>query len=284
MLMARLSGSVSDTWLAPLFSRSWARLCSSFLRSFSCAIFALISCALSRSGAMWFASSWASLWSNSSRYAHLVLNLGQQCFEFPLAVIAPLGVLRLDLGRINRHQFSAKKLQLAAQQDKFTAHRLDRFAIVAAKVSDGFEVRPQFAQQPDQFQIARRLPLQAAAGTHPVEIAIEIEPQQISWIIGRPPSLIELCVGETGFAQIELPGEGIDETHRIFRRDVIIQDFGQQQRLASITSSNVVHAGIGACQTNIAFATITSSEKKNTFHTVSRCSEPLAAPLHRTRL
>src|SRR2546428_2644712 len=56
--------------------------------------------------------------------------------------------------------------------------------------------------------------------------------------------------------------KGIDKAHRIFRRDVIIQDLGQEQRLAPITSSNVVHAGVGACQTNTVFATTTSSGKE----------------------
>lgn len=192
--------------------------------------------------------------------AHLVLNLRQQGFEFWLAVITSLGVLRFDLGRIYRHQFAAEELQLAAKQDKFTADRLDRLAVVAAEVSHRFEVRPQFAQQPDEFQIARRFPLQSPTGTHPVEITVEIEPEEIPWIIRWSSCLIELRLAKTGLAQIELPDKGFDEAHRIFRRDVIIQDLGQEQRLASITPSDVVHPGIGACQTNSSFATTTSSE------------------------
>src|SRR5437762_1835435 len=279
MLMARLSGSVSDTWVAALFSSAWARLCNSFFLAFSCAIFCLNSSALSRClvESAPPASSCASPSSNSFKYPLTFLNLSQQPFELGLAVIAALGVLRLDLGRINRYQLPAEKLQLAAQQDKFTAHRLDRLSVVAPEVRDGFEIRSQLAQQPDQFQVARRLPLQPATGTHPVEITVEIEPQQISRIIRRSPRLLELRVGKTSFAQIKLPHKGIDKAHWIFRRDVIIQDLGQEQRLSPITASNIVHAGIRACQPNSAFATTTLSETENTFHTVSRCSERLLA-------
>ena len=71
MLMARLSGSVSDTWVAALFSSSWARLCNSFFAlAFSCAIFCFNSSALSRclSSQRLPASSCASPSSNSFKY------------------------------------------------------------------------------------------------------------------------------------------------------------------------------------------------------------------------
>src|SRR5438874_7429258 len=161
MLLARLSGSVSDTWVAVLFSSSWARLCNSFFLAFSSAIFCLNSSALNRClvESAPPASSYASPSSNSFKYPLTLFSISASSpFELCLAVIAALGVLRLDLGRINRYQFPAEKLQLAAQQDKLAPGRLDRPSVVAPEVRDGFEIRPQLAQQPDQFQVARRLP------------------------------------------------------------------------------------------------------------------------------
>src|SRR5206468_11601052 len=135
MLMARLSGSVSDTWVAALFSSSWARLCNSFFLAFSCTIFCLNSSALIRClvESAPPAPSCASPSSNSFKYPLTFLNLSQQPFELCLAVIASLGVLRLDLGRINRYQLPAEKLQLGAQRDKFAPHRLDRPALLRRK-------------------------------------------------------------------------------------------------------------------------------------------------------
>lgn len=41
------------------------------------------------------------------------------------------------------------------------------------EISDGFEIRSEFAQQPDEFEVAMRLALKQAGGTSAIEIAID---------------------------------------------------------------------------------------------------------------
>ena len=92
--------------------------------------------------------------------------------------------------------------------------------------------------------VARRLRFQAAAGAHPVEVAIEIEPEQISRVVGRPSRLGHLRVAEAGLLQIELPDKSVKETDRALRRQINFQSLGQEQHLAPIRSSNVFNPGI----------------------------------------
>jgi hypothetical protein len=84
---------------------------------------------------------------------------------------------------------------------------------------------------------------QPPARTHPVQVAVEVEPQQIAGIIGRPARLRQRGVAEAEFLQREFLDKGVDETHRVLGRDVVVEDFGKEQALLARGSSNVVHAG-----------------------------------------
>ena len=74
----------------------------------------------------------------------------------------------LDPRAIHRQQLSAKQVQLATQQHKFTEHLAEGIAVVPPEVSDGFEIRLQVPQQPDHLDIAVSLGLQPTARPHPV--------------------------------------------------------------------------------------------------------------------
>ena len=66
-------------------------------------------------------------------------------------------------------------------------------------------------------------------------------PEQIARIVGRPPGLRQLRSGEAGRLQIELGDKGVNKTHRVLRRDVILQRLGQKENLLPFAPADVIH-------------------------------------------
>src|SRR6266508_4273019 len=99
--------------------------------------------------------------------------------EIALAVID-----RLELTAIDRDEFTAEELQLLTQQRKGTADLLDRLEVVFAKIGDRLEIRRELFEQPHQLNIASRLAFEQTRGAQSIEIAVDIQLEQISGMIG----------------------------------------------------------------------------------------------------
>src|SRR6516164_2323997 len=84
-----------------------------------------------------------------------------------------------------RQQLPAKQVQLATEQNKFTEHLTEGVAVVAPEVSNGLEVRLQVPQQPDHLNVAVGFGLQPTARPHAVQVAVDVELQQIRGRICR---------------------------------------------------------------------------------------------------
>ena len=54
-----------------------------------------------------------------------------------------------------------------------------RLAVVAAEISNGSVVRLQMPQQPDHLDVAMGLSFEATAGSHTVQVAVDVKLQQI---------------------------------------------------------------------------------------------------------
>ena len=101
--------------------------------------------------------------------------------------VAVLLVDRLDAGSVDRQQLAAVEVEPPAQQHELAEHRFEGAAVVASEVRDRLEVGLQAAHQPDDLDIALGFPLQPSARSDPVEVAIDVELQQIAGRIARPP-------------------------------------------------------------------------------------------------
>jgi hypothetical protein len=77
-----------------------------------------------------------------------------------------------------------------------------------------------------------------------MEVAVDVESQQIPGVIARPASLRGRRPPEAERRQIELTHEGVEKTHRIVRADVVVEDFGEEHRLRTIGTGDVGH-GVG---------------------------------------
>ena len=101
------------------------------------------------------------------------------------------------------------------QQHELAEHRFEGAAVVASEVRDRLEVGLQAAHQPDDLDIALGFPLQPSARSDPVEVAIDVELQQIARRIARPPRSLRFDPREAGARKIEPINEGLDEPNRI---------------------------------------------------------------------
>jgi hypothetical protein len=90
------------------------------------------------------------------------------------------------------------------------------------KVSDRLEVRLQVAQQPNHLDIAVGLGLQPTARPHPVQVAVNVELQQIGGRIARAACHLRLDMDKRRCRKIQPIDKSIDEAHRIVRADIIV--------------------------------------------------------------
>jgi hypothetical protein len=139
------------------------------------------------------------------------------------------------------NEVSAEKVQLAAEEGEFPADVADRLAIIPAEIGDGLEIGCEASQQPHHFHIAVGFAFQLPAGPHTVEIAIEVELEQVTRVVWGTTGFLENGMPETELLQIERPHIDVDEAHRVFLRDVIVERFGEKCELISIVSLKMVH-------------------------------------------
>ena len=99
-------------------------------------------------------------------------------------------------------------------------------------------------------------PLQSPARPHPVQIAIDVELQEIAGRITRPPRRLRFDPREPGGRKIEPLNEGVDKPHRIVGLDVSSTASGNNRNWSrpnpamwSHGDSNVANAARESAQT-----------------------------------
>ena len=114
--------------------------------------------------------------------------------------------------------------------------------VVAPEIGDGLEVRLQVPQQPDHFEVATGLRFQPPARTHSVQIAVDVELQEIARGIARAAGRLRHDTGEPCRRKAEPINKGVDEPHRVLSVDIVVHRFRKQQRLVAVATQNVCHA------------------------------------------
>ena len=133
---------------------------------------------------------------------------------------------------VDRHKRAADKIKLAHDKHKGAVRGLERRPVLLAESGDRAIAGRQSLQQPDQFQIALRLPLQTARRAHLVEIAVQIKLQQIGRVVRRlAHSHTTLGMPKAELSKIERFHIALDRPHRIVRRHVIFNPRRQKARL-----------------------------------------------------
>src|SRR5450631_3291173 len=102
------------------------------------------------------------------------------------------------------------------------------------KSANSLEVRCQAPGQPDQFQVALRFGLQASAGLHPVEVAVDIDLEQRRRVVCRSTRHGRLGPIEAQLPQIEFVDERIDDSNGAVLVDPVVQPLREESVLRSI--------------------------------------------------
>lgn len=84
----------------------------------------------------------------------------------------------LEEAAVHGHLLATEQRQVLAQQDEIPVGGLQRQAVALAEVGEGLVAGPQALDQPDGFQVAQCLALQAAAGVDAVQVAVQVELEQ----------------------------------------------------------------------------------------------------------
>ena len=74
-----------------------------------------------------------------------------------------------------------------------------------------------------------------------MEVAVEVEPQEISRIVARPPGLGWHRPLKPQGIEVELGHEGVQEADRVIGPDVIIEHFREEHGLRAIGTGDVGH-------------------------------------------
>src|SRR3954451_14056019 len=136
--------------------------------------------------------------------------------------VAILVVDSLDPGAVDGEQLLAEQVQLAAQQHELAEHRAEDLAVDAAEIRYGLKVGLQMPQQPDHLDIAVGLASKAAAGASTVQIAVDVELQQVRRSITRTARRLRNRADKPKRREVQSVDKRLDEPHRVVGRDVIV--------------------------------------------------------------
>ena len=210
-----------------------------------------------------------------------VVNALQFPLQFGLREIAITAIHRLDARAIHGNQFPPVQVKFPAQPHKLPKDFPERIPIVTTEVRNRLEVRPQLAQQPDHFKVAMRLRLQTTARPDAIQIPIDIQLQQIRWIVAWTTPLAGLDTLESSYLKVQTVNECIYETNRVFRPHVVVHSSRQKQKLGSVLTSDVCHGAFYQTPSGLQISTSTRWRRVFTqsgphmgHHVVGRYSQP----------
>src|SRR5207253_10319027 len=128
----------------------------------------------------------------------------------------------------------AQQIEIARQHHEVSVRSLQRVPVILAEIADRAIAGHKTPQKPDQLHIAPRFTLKTPRGSYLIEIAIQIQLQQIGWIIWRlPRPTVASGVPEPKRGEIESAHVSLDRTHRIVRGHVILDPRRKKTSLLS---------------------------------------------------
>src|SRR6266545_2979632 len=164
--------------------------------------------------------------------------------ELLVSEIAFAIIDRLELTAIDRHQFTTEEIQLLTQQRKGTADLLDRLEVIFAKIGDRLEIRRELFEQPHELNIASRLAFEETRGAQSVEIAIDIQLEQISWMVGGTATWCSHGAEKAELVKLKLINKGINEADWIVVGDIFIERRRKEYECVTLDALDMRHASL----------------------------------------
>jgi hypothetical protein len=178
---------------------------------------------------------------------HLLIQVLKSLLKFGLRKILVFAVDGLEFTAIDSQECCPNAIPLPAQEDKRTAKSLPRLGVLLPEISPSLTVGSEFSQPPDALHVALGFPLQSSAGSKPVAVAIDVEREQIPWIIGRSTRECGLSPRKSKTRKIKTLHVRIDETNRMLFRDIVIEKLGSKKPWGPAVSLNGAHPASLLC-------------------------------------
>jgi len=107
----------------------------------------------------------------------------------------------------------------------------NRRPVIPSEVGDRLEVWHQPPREPDQLNVALRLPFQPTAGLDPVQYRDVDLSSVAGWYAGRPVSAGSALANPSS-SQVEFFDESVNHSDRVVLRDPFIEAFRETERFA----------------------------------------------------
>ena len=148
---------------------------------------------------------------------------------------------RLELRAIDRQPLAADQPLAAAEAHERRRHGAQRRALAAAELGDRLVIRGQPVEQPHQLDVALALALQTPRGPHLLQVAVQVQLQQVGRVVGRAARGRRLGLAEPQLHEVERSDEGIDDPADVVLRHQLIERYREQRPLVPTVTAHEAH-------------------------------------------
>ena len=97
------------------------------------------------------------------------------------------------------------------------------------------------AQEPADLEVARGLGCQTTAGSDAMEIAVEIEFEQVGGVIGGPAGGLGLRAGETQGGEVQALDVGVQKPGGRVGGDIVVHTGGEELHFGAVGATQIAH-------------------------------------------
>jgi len=162
---------------------------------------------------------------------------------FLLGDVVLFAVLGPHLGAVNGDKFFSEESGIIQYPVEKPENGFEGFAVGfdGSEIADGVVGGFLTAGEPHQFDVACAFLFEPARGAHAVEIAVDIDFQQQTGVIGRRAAMVGADVGKPELLQIDGVDEGLHDAHEIVGGDQFVERGGEKAELLAVLSGAVAH-------------------------------------------
>jgi hypothetical protein len=173
---------------------------------------------------------------------NLLMDLLKQARARFLTEITFFAVDGLDFAAIDSDQRLSKYITFLASEGKFSTDLLQGLRRSFVKISNRVERWSEPVQPPHQFDMAMRLVLSLTAGTNLVQIAMDVQLQPSTRLIGRPTCFLGSGILKTQRRQIQALDIDIDDTNGVGIVNVVVDNVWEKPDLIAVTPIDIAQS------------------------------------------
>src|SRR3954454_15879750 len=130
---------------------------------------------------------------------------------------------RLEFAAVDHDELATEQVQLLTKQRERAADLSDRHQVVLAKIGNGLEIGGELFEEPHDLEVAPSFWIQQAAGAQAIEIAIDVELEEVAGMVGRAAKRRGDSTCEAKLVQVKLVDKGVNKPNRIVVCDILAE-------------------------------------------------------------